>query len=119
MWGRLREIYTADETNSTEFIVFLRKLLKKFGKFVLFVDRASWHTSMEVKEFLAKQKGSIVLEYLPPYSPELNPIERLWRYVKANVLYVNFFGKIEDMVDKVVRFIDECEMDFNMSEYLG
>ena len=39
-----------------------------------------------VQQFVAEQKGAIVIEYLPAYAPELNPVEYLWGYWKHHEL---------------------------------
>jgi len=68
--------------NSGKFIGFLEKLYHDTGKPVIaVVDNASYHKSKEVKEFLGNH-SSISLEYLPPYSPELNPDEQVWNHAK-------------------------------------
>ncbi len=47
----------------------------KFGRVPTFVDNASCHESAEVKKFPESLGGDIILEYLPPHAPELNPAE--------------------------------------------
>ena len=59
---------------------------------ILIWGGATIHKSKEVKEFLAEKPGKIQLELLPGYSPELNPIELLWAYLKkkmANEVFLN------------------------------
>lgn len=48
---------------------------------VLVLDQAGWHVSKELK-----RPDNLTLLYLPPYSPELNPIERLWLYLRDHYL---------------------------------
>jgi transposase len=62
------------------------------NKLTLIWDGAAIHKSLPVKEFLAEKPGKIRLEQLPAYSPELNPIELLWAYLKkkmANHIFLN------------------------------
>lgn len=55
------------------------------GKTVaIILDNASYHKSKVVKKYLA-ENSSIRLFYLPSYSPEYNPIERVWKWVKPHV----------------------------------
>jgi transposase len=63
-------------------VLFLEKLLKSTRKKILLIwDGAPAHVSKEVKAFLAspKAKNRLWIEKLPPYSPELNPDERIHR----------------------------------------
>jgi transposase len=56
---------------------------------VLVLDQAGWHIAKELQV-----PSNITLLHLPPYSPELNPIERLWAYMKSHYLsnrvYANY-----------------------------
>ncbi len=65
---------------------FLEHVLKHVaGEIVLVLDNAAIHRAKAVSAFVdAAERLSLV--YLPPYSPELNPIEKVWAYVKRNVL---------------------------------
>lgn len=68
---------------------FLRLLSRRAGNqkhIVLVVDNAPWHDAEELKV-----PSNITLLPLPPYSPELNPIENLWGYLKENFLSGRIF----------------------------
>ena len=43
---------------------------------------------------------NITLVRLPPYAPELNPIENVWEYLRGNKLAITVFESYEDIVDK-------------------
>jgi len=53
----------------------------------VFVDNASYHKAGIVKEWLAAAGRKIVLRFLPPYCPHLDPIERLWALMHENVTH--------------------------------
>jgi hypothetical protein len=59
--------------------IFLEQMSKDLEarEAFLIMDCASWHKSKNLKI-----PGNITIIYLPPYSPELNPVERLWQYIK-------------------------------------
>ena len=70
-----------------EVIDFLKALLRHIDKPLLIVwDRLPAHRSRLVREFIELSEGHIVMEYLPPYAPELNPVEYIWSYWKHHVL---------------------------------
>jgi len=74
------------ESNKAEdFISFLRKIRKENpGKrIVIVLDNFRTHHAKKVKE--EAEKLNILLVYLPPYSPDLNPIENVWKSVKRVV----------------------------------
>ncbi len=50
----------------------------------LVVDNSRVHRAKKVKEFVEASQGALSLFFLPPYSPELNPDEWVWKNVKHN-----------------------------------
>ena len=76
-------LLTAANINHATLIEFLGLLRAKFPdhkRLYLLLDNASYNHAQPVKA--EAQKLRITLDYLPPYSPNLNPIERLWKFVR-------------------------------------
>ena len=100
MFGALGEdgyhIKTVDALNSTTFIEFLKELLEIYGRFVILLDNALCHKSKMVGEFIRSTGGAIVPVFLPPHSPQLNPIEIQWRELKR-LLSGRCFKSLEDL----------------------
>ena len=83
----MRFIITNKTCTIPVFIDFLKRLLFKQDKPVfLVVDGHPVHKSKRVKEFVESTKGKLQLFFLPEYSPELNPDETVWSYVKHHVV---------------------------------
>lgn len=83
------ELTQEDETfTSRTFLRFVRKLRKEFPsrRIVLIVDGAPIHIAKIVRAFAEKHKERFRLEILPAYSPELNPTEKTWGFVKTKKL---------------------------------
>lgn len=80
---------TYDTINSESIVRFFWKLKKEQQKVHLVLDGAAYHQSEMVRN--AVKVLNIELHYLPPYSPNLNPIERLWKvmneYVRNNIYF--------------------------------
>ena len=62
---------------------------------LLILDGAGWHGSAELEV-----PDNITLLKLPPYSPELNPMENVWAYLRANRLAISVFDNYEQIVDR-------------------
>ena len=62
------------------------------GNLLIIWDGLPAHRSKVVAQYLSEQQGRILVERLPAYAPELNPIEYLWGNVKGNDL-ANFSPK--------------------------
>ena len=76
----------ANENVTTAWLVpFLRALTRHLrGSFVLVWDRLPGHRAQVVTEYLHHRRRAVAL--LPPYAPELNPVEIFWAYLKRNPL---------------------------------
>lgn len=94
-----------DKVNAGTICDFLWKLRQANpGKFKVHIiwDNARYHRNDEVKEF-ANQLG-IKLHYLPPYSPNLNPAERIWKLMHEAVRYNQYYGKFSEFTDATLGF---------------
>lgn len=65
---------------------------------VVVMDGASWH-----QHHLADEFENLTISKLPPYSPELNPIEQVWQWLRQNELANRCFSGYEDIVDQCTR----------------
>ena len=91
--------YDAGNTDNT--ILFLKYLHKTVGKVVLITDNASYHKSTKLRGYLYGTNREVKMEYIPPYSPDLNRIEWLWREIKRHKANMWFDG-----VDDVVKWVN-------------
>jgi transposase len=84
--------------NTTMMNLFLAHLGQALGerRCVLVMDQAGWHVSEELKP-----PSNIELVFLPPYSPELNPVERLWQWLKRHSLRNRCHQDLEAIMDAV------------------
>lgn len=87
-----------ERKNGKSFIRFLELLLKTYPKKTIYlvVDRASYHRSKMVNEWLSKNT-KIRLIYLPPRSPQLNPVEDIWRWLKGVVAANRTYADLEPL----------------------
>ena len=86
--GRLTWV-EADYKNSQLFILQLWQLIgrdyRQAKRIHLILDNYRIHSSLQTKAALARLNGRVVLHFLPPYCPDHNRIERVWRDLHANV----------------------------------
>ena len=67
------------------------------------LDNAPYNKSSLVRD-LAKELG-IKIMYLPPYSPNLNPIERLWKFMKKEVMANRYYPDVETFQRELILFL--------------
>ena len=85
-----------------EFLKVFREASAADGRRVVAIsDNASYHRSKLHLEWRTQQTPQFVLDFLPPYSPELNPIERVWKLTRRLCLHNRYFGFLESVVDAV------------------
>jgi transposase len=101
-----------DLFDAESFRVFLENLLKnrrRGKKALVILDNARYHHAEELSDWLEKNCNRIELLFLPPYSPELNPIERVWKLTRRLCTHNRYFKALEDLVAIVERqFIAWC-----------
>jgi transposase len=94
---------------ATEVCEMLRKVAAEYaGRAVHIVLDNARYQKCEVVTKLAQELG-IALHYIPPYSPNLNLIERLWKHVKSRLRtkYYDQFGDFKDTIDAIIE--DTCD----------
>lgn len=81
-----RMVFRIEKKNvsSETFIDFLKQIMKnhKWRKIVVIADNSPSHTAKAVENFIRENKNQIIVYYLPTYSPDLNPDEEVWKYLK-------------------------------------
>jgi transposase len=65
-----------------EFLEHLQRHIK--GRLLILWDGAPIHRSALVRDYIATTKGRIIIERLPAYAPELNPVEYMWAHLKSH-----------------------------------
>jgi transposase len=84
--------------NAQTFGGFIRYLLQSTrGKIYLILDNARWHRSKDLKDFFEANQDRLVFIFLPAYSPELNPIERVWRITRRMITHNRYFASLEEL----------------------
>ena len=122
--NNLEVIVRADDTLNSQSTIALFKMIeernKNIRKIVLFVDNALYYYNGDVIEYI-NNSPQLELVFLPPYSPNLNLIERLWRFMKRKILYNkyhetfkefkitigNFFQNLPTYYDELSEIITE------------
>lgn len=97
------------------FIRFIKKMRRENPdrNVVLIVDGAPVHTAKIVKKFMVENSSWLRLEILPAYSPELNPTEKSWRFLKTKKLNGSTVLNKEELRDQTKKMIKQIKKDKN------
>lgn len=88
--------------NSASYEGFLTEVLSKSKKHIILIqDGARYHTSKAMKEFFSKWSNRITVYNLPSYSPDYNPIEKLWKKIKEKEIHLHYFPTFGSLKNKV------------------
>lgn len=110
-----------DSMNSLTYKAFLTefvKTLSKKKKYVFLFDNAPYHKSSCIMSYLRTLNKNIVVEFFPPYCPELNPTETCWKIIRANVTNSTYFPKIEAIQEGIDNFLKNHFFSLRVSNYL-
>jgi transposase len=96
---------------STQVNMLIDKVVSKYGDkpIKIILDNAGYQHAKVVTEHA---KGKVELVYLPAYSPNLNLIERYWKFIKSEVLNVAYYEQFEDFKRKISTCIAESTTTF-------
>jgi len=96
--------------NSKVFKLYLEWLIterKEKNKIVLVLDRASPHRAKIIREYVNENNDKIELFYLPAYSPDLNPIEMVWKDLRRCKTHNRYFSSWEELDTEVTSYLKE------------
>jgi transposase len=95
----------AQRFNTDSFRAFLCVLLRhrrRHRQIVAIVDNARWHHAEALRPWLWEHRHLLRLDFLPPYSPELNPQERVWKLTRRVITHDCYFPLLDQLVDTVL-----------------
>ena len=108
-------VYRREENmfDGETFFTFLRQLklrsCRAGRKVTLLIDNARYHHARLHKDWRKKVDHTFHCEYLPPYSPDLNPIERVWKLTRRTSVHNKYFPKLSDVPVAVERKFQQWE----------
>jgi transposase len=97
-----KEYKTINSESAQDFLEELGKRNPKAAKIRIFIDNARYFKKLEKDDLIADKRIEIV--WLPTYAPNLNLIERLWRFMKKKVTKNKFHGTAKGFREKVKEF---------------
>lgn len=86
------------------FLRYLKSRSTRTGhKVILLIDNAKYHHARLHKDWRTKTDHVFHCEYLPPYSPDLNPIERVWKLTRRTSIHNKYFADLKEVVVAVEK----------------
>ena len=98
----------ADKGNTVTFFRFLFKAVRAFAgkKLYMVLDNVRFHHAKRLKPILERYKHKIELIFLPPYSPDLNPVERVWWLMRKRITHNRWVQAMENRINDFNNWVD-------------
>lgn len=99
--------HICDWQESRETIKFLEKLRNVYKNQNIFLiwDNAKWHKSQEIRDYL-KTINNLTLMNFPPYSPEFNPQEMVWKQARNNISHNRFEKDFKVLINDFANYLE-------------
>jgi transposase len=106
------EVYSAitDIFNADSFLDFVKNLISyipRGKKFVMILDNARPHRAKKVTSYVEQNIYNLEFLFLPPYSPNLNPSENLWKLLRKKAIHNVYFDSLETLQSKIEDTLNE------------
>jgi transposase len=92
----------AESFNAVSFWTFLKKLRRASARarrrVVVIADNARYHHARLHRDGRTQQRRCFRLDFLPPYSPDLNPIEPVWKLTRRRCLHNRYFATLHEVI---------------------
>lgn len=102
---RMIEVRTVDAESTIGLLSAIELLDPQKRKIHVFLDNARYHHAIMVRTWLARPDCRIVLHFVPPYCPHLNPIERLWGLMHKKVTHNKCYAMFNDFCTAMLSFL--------------
>ena len=106
--------------NQLEFEQFLTTVLQgiRGKRIVVVLDNVAYHKTKAIRAFAEKHQARLEFVWLPPYSPSLNRIERVWKHIKSHYVYNEFFGDVLGLTRAVGNALEELNTNLRLARGL-
>lgn len=100
------------------FAAFLEQIAQAWpdDHLVLVMDNASYHRSPTVRAWWSRQTGRVTPFWLPVYAPQLNLIERVWRFLKQKLACHRFWADVAGLDAAAATVLDRIEAHFHTAQ---
>ena len=107
--------------NGETYLDFLKHLkgrtCRSGRRVVMIVDNAKYHHARLHKSWRELHSPDFQLYFLPPYSPELNPIERVWKLTRRKCIHNEYFSNLQNLIETVeLQFQFWSEPNFTLRQ---
>jgi transposase len=120
--GTGKVVYQVSERgNAKTFFSFLVKVVKAYqgNKVYMVLDNVAYHHSKRIKAVLERYSHKLELIFLPPYSPDLNPVERIWWFMRKKISHNRYLQTMEQRLELLEHFMTNFAVENEQGKVLS
>lgn len=114
-------LHESDTIDADAILVMLKKIEKLYPekeKIYVILDNAKYYRNKKVTEYL--KTSPIEFRFLPPYSPNLNLIERFWKFMRKKVINDKYYEKFSEFKGALTNFVEELpDQRTELKQFIG
>ncbi len=112
--GKFAYRHQSEYFKAETYLAFLDEILlpsfyKRKHRVYLIQDNASYHKKPEVYEWFKENRQRLEVFLLPPYSPEFNCVEQVWRYTRKQATHNRYFDTVEELCQALFATFDDIQ----------
>jgi len=107
-----------DDFDGVTFFDYLKLIHRKFGRCLLFLDKAAQHQTEEVLSYFEAHEDTLVPLWEPTASPEFMPLEECWNISKDDLLVLGNFSSFEEFEKRIGEYFRTKRFHLNVANYL-
>lgn len=114
--------FKTERQNGETTVKILKKILSLYPdkKIVIVWDNAAWHKNKNIKNFLLTlPENRLFLISFPPYAPDLNPQEHVWKAGRSAITHNQFIKSIDKASDEFINFLNNSIFKYNFFNLIG
>jgi len=112
--GDFHYMETPEKFNAQTYVQFLESVVNQYQcPVILIEDGATYHNGPDARDFKERteSEGKLFVHRLPSYSPDYNPIEKLWRNTKRDATHCKYFPTFDDLRNAVIKAFEKFMHD--------
>jgi transposase len=108
----------APKASSAVFTTFVQRIVAQWADapIVLVLDNASYHKAADLRHWLMDHADQVQVLWLPTYSPKLNLIERVWRFLKTRLACHRFWHDQPGLIAFAQDMLDRIQARFGLED---
>ncbi len=100
------------------FLDYLKELHRKFGKILVYADRAPQHYKSKIVKEHVDENNDVILEWLPKDSPQFNAVEECWKQEKYDLMVSQYQPSLSNLKESIAKYYRTKRFKLDILKYM-